>query len=185
MEGRASRPESDRQYLAQEPVADSTYYVLGELDRRAVSLTMRADLALTPRLSLEFYAQPFVSAGRYDTIKLAADPKAPDYGDRFDPLGPDRIDRPGDGEDIAIDANGDGNPDFTIGEPDFRIVSLRTNAVLRWEFRPGSTLFVVWQMNRRGREDTGSLDASGALFDALAAPGINVFAVKMAYWFGL
>jgi hypothetical protein len=185
VEGRASRAESDRQYLAQEPVADSTYYVLGELDRREISLTMRADLALTPRLSLEFYAQPFVSAGRYDRIKLAADPKAPDYGDRFDPLGPDRIDRPGDGEDIAIDANGDGNPDFTIGEPDFRIVSLRTNAVLRWEFRPGSTLFVVWQMNRRGREDTGSLDASGALFDALDAPGINVFAVKMAYWFGL
>jgi hypothetical protein len=185
VEGRMSLGDTDRQYLTQETVADSTYYVLGELDRREISLTLRADLALTPRLSFEFYAQPFVSAGRYDVLKLATDPKAPNYEDRFDVLGPDRINRPGNGEDIDIDVDGDGEPDFSIGEPDFRIVSLRTNAVLRWEFRPGSTLFVVWQMNRRGSEDTGSLDASGALFDALDAPGINVFAVKLAYWFGL
>ena len=185
VEGGASWTDNDRQYLAQETVSDSSYYVLGELDRREISLTIRADLALTPRLSLEFYGQPFVSAGRYDVLKLVADPRAPRYEDRFDLLGPDRIDRPGDGEDIDIDVDGNGQPDFSIGEPDFRIVSLRTSTVLRWEFRPGSTLFVVWQMNRRGREDTGSLDASGALFDALDAPGINVFAVKLAYWFGL
>ncbi len=185
VEGRASWGDNDRQYLTQETVSDSTYYVLGELDRREISLTTRADLALTPRLSLEFYAQPFVSAGRYDVLKLAADPRAQSYQNRFDVLGPDRVTRPGNGKDIDIDVDGDGQPDFSIGEPDFRIVSLRTNVVLRWEFRPGSTLFVVWQMNRRGSEDTGSLDASGALFDALDAPGVNVFAVKLAYWFGL
>jgi hypothetical protein len=185
LEGRGSWNIEDRQYLTQEAVADSTYYVLAGLDRREISLTLRADLALTPRLSIEVYAQPFLSAGRYDGFKFAADPKAPEYAGRFDLLAPDQIDRPGDGEDIGIDVEGDGTPDFTIGEPDFRIVSLRTNVVLRWEFRPGSTFFFVWQMNRRGEEDTGDLNASGALYDALEAPGVNVLAVKLAYWFGL
>ncbi|MBE0592675.1 MAG: hypothetical protein IH616_09785 [Gemmatimonadales bacterium] len=185
VDGRTSWGISDRQYLSQNTVGDSTYYVLGRLDRREVSVTLRADVSLSPRLSIELYAQPFVSAGRYDVLNLAADPHAPAYGDRLDPLGPDRVSRPGNGEDIGIDVDGNGEVDFTIGEPDFRIVSLRTNVVLRWEFRPGSTLFLVWQMNRRGSEDTGDLDAAGALYDSLSAPGVNVLAVKLAYWFGL
>lgn len=185
VDGRVSWGISDRQYLAQEAVSDSTYYVLGRVDRREVSLTLRADVSLSPRLSVEMYAQPFVSAGRYDVLRLAADPRAPEYDDRMDPLGPDRLDRPGGGEDVGIDVDRDGAVDFTIGEPDFRIVSLRTNVVLRWEFRSGSTLFLVWQMNRRGSEDTGNLDAAGALYDSLRAPGVNVLAVKLAYWFGL
>jgi len=96
----------------------------------------------------------------------------------------DRINRPGDGEDIEVDVDRDGVVDFTFGEPDFRIVSLRTSAVLRWEFRPGSTLFVVWQQDRRGYESTGDLGASGAIWDTFEAPGSNVFAVKVAYWLG-
>jgi hypothetical protein len=185
LEGRINWNIDDRQYLTQETVSDSTYYLLAALDRREISVTLRTDLALTPRLSIELYAQPFLSAGLYEGFKFAGDPKAAAYGDRFDLLSSDQIDRPGDGEDIGIDVEGDGVTDFTIGEPDFRIVSLRTNVVVRWEFRPGSTFFFVWQMNRRGEEDTGDLNASGALFDALEAPGVNVLAVKLAYWFGL
>ncbi len=185
VDGRGSWGISDRQYLAQETVGDSTYYVLGRLDRREISLTLRADVSLTPRLSIELYAQPFVSAGRYDVLRLAADAHAADYDDRLDPLGPDRLVRPGNGEDVGIDVDGNGEIDFAIGEPDFRIVSLRTNVVLRWEFRAGSTLFLVWQMNRRGSEDTGNLGAAGALYDSLRAPGVNVLAAKLAYWFGL
>jgi hypothetical protein len=185
VDGRVSWGISDRQYLSQSAVGDSTYYVLGRLDRREVSLTLRADVSLSPRLSVELYAQPFVSAGRYDVLRLAADPHASEYNDRMDPLGPDRLDRPGAGGDVGIDVDGNGEVDFTIGEPDFRIVSLRTNVVVRWEFRAGSTLFLVWQMNRRGSEDTGNLDAAGALYDSLRAPGVNVLAAKLAYWFGL
>ncbi len=185
VEGRASWSTNDRQYLTQETVADSTFYLLGELDRREISMELRADFALTPRLSFEFYAEPFVSAGRYDVIKLAADPRAEAYADRFDVLEPDRLSRPGGDEDATVDVDRDGAADFTFSEPNFRVVSLRTNAVLRWEFRPGSTLFVVWQQNRRERDETGALDAGSALFDAVRASGSHVFAVKVAYWFGL
>ena len=181
---RASWGTTDRQYVTARSYSDSTYYVLGTIDRREISVTFRADFALTPRLSFEFYAQPLVSAGQYPYLNLAADPRADAYADRLDPLEEDRMFRPGDGEDIEVDVDRDGVVDFTFGEPDFRIVSLRTSAVLRWEFRPGSTLFVVWQQDRRGRESTGDLQASGAIWDTFEAPGVNVFAVKVAYWFG-
>jgi hypothetical protein len=185
LDARLNLGTTDRQYVTSQTPADSTYYILGQIDRREISLSLRADVALTPRLSLEFYAQPFVSAGRYSRLSLALDPRAAAYTDRLDPLADDRMVRPGGGEDIAVDVDRDGTVDFTFGEPDFRVVSLRSNAVLRWEFRPGSTLFVVWQQNRSRRDDTGDLDASGALWDAFGAPGVNVLAVKIAYWFGL
>ncbi|NIM50892.1 MAG: hypothetical protein GTN62_10630 [Gemmatimonadales bacterium] len=185
LEGRASWGTTDRQYVTQETVGDSTYYVLGEIDRREISLTLRADFAITPRLSLEFYAQPFVSAGRYQTLNLAADPRADLYNDRLDPLAPDRMNRPGGDESVEVDVDRDGTVDFTFSEPDFRVVSLRTNAVLRWEFLPGSTLFVVWQQDRRDRVRNGSLDLTDALSDTFQTPGMHVLAVKVAYWFGL
>ncbi|MGD2136029.1 MAG: DUF5916 domain-containing protein [Gemmatimonadales bacterium] len=185
LDGRATWNGSNHQYVTQRTVGDSTYYVLGEIDRRELSVTARADLAITPHLSLELYAQPFVSAGRYDALKLAADPRAASYDARFDVLAADRLTRPGGEADAQVDVDRDGAIDFTFGDPDFRIVSLRTNAVLRWEFRPGSTLFVVWQQDRRDRFDDGALRYADALWDTVSAEGRHVFAVKVAYWIGM
>ncbi len=92
--------------------------------------------------------------------------------------------RPGNGQDIDIDVDRDGTTDFTLSEPDFRFVSLRTNAVIRWEFRPGSTLFLVWQQDRNDRFDDGSTDVAGSFGDAFTAVGTQVFAVKISYWLG-
>ena len=184
LNGRGRWDTSDRQYVTRRTAGDSTYYVLGRLDRRELSLTLRADLALTPRLSLELYAQPFMSAGRYESLRLVADPRAPRYADRLDPLGPDRMTRPSAGAPIDIDVDRDGATDFTIPDPDFRVVSLRSNAVLRWEFRPGSTLFLVWQQDRRDRFDDAVLDVESGVRDLLQATGTHVFAVKVAWWIG-
>lgn len=184
VEARTQWGTNDRQYLAQRTVLDSTYYLLGRLERRELSLVLRADFALTARLSFELFAQPFVSAGRYDTLKLASDPRAAAYGDRFDLLGPDRLTRPASGERVGVDVNRDGSTDFSIREPNFRVLSLRTNAVVRWEFSPGSTLFVVWQQSRRDDFLDADLALPADLGRTLSAPGSNVFAVKVAYWIG-
>lgn len=185
LDGGADRETDDRQYVTQETVADSTYYVLGRLDRREVSLTLRADLALSPRLSLELYAQPFVSVGRYETLKLAANTRAAAHGARTDVLGADRLTRPGGDADVLVDVDRDGTNDFSFEEPDFRVVSIRTNTVLRWEFRPGSSLFLVYQQNRRDRTNDANFRIPAALGDAFGASGSHVFAVKIAYWLGL
>jgi hypothetical protein len=73
---------------------------------------------------------------------------------------------------------------FEFGNPDFNFRSLRGNAVLRWEYRPGSTLFVVWQQQRSGVESFGDFDLSRDSRGVFRAPPDNVFVIKMSYWFG-
>jgi hypothetical protein len=185
LEGRLSRELNDRQFVTRASAGDSTYYVLGRVDRREASLTARLDFALTPRMSLEVYAQPLVSAGRYTGLRLVRDPRAAAYADRFEALEPDRLVRPGGEADVSVDLDRNGTADFSFGEPDFRVLSLRTNTVLRWEFLPGSTLFVVWQQNREDRARDSALDYLSGFRDALTATGTNVVAVKVAYWLGM
>jgi hypothetical protein len=84
-----------------------------------------------------------------------------------------------------VDVDRDGATDLTFYEPDFRVVSLRTNSVLRWEFLPGSTLFLVWQQSREERTPIGTVDFGRGFLDTFTAEGTNVFAVKVAYWVGL
>ncbi|MBI4500034.1 MAG: carbohydrate binding family 9 domain-containing protein [Gemmatimonadetes bacterium] len=173
----------DRQYLTTRTVAASPYYVFGRMNRREVSLTLRTDVSVTPRLTFQFYAQPFVSARRFENIKFVSSPHADRYADRFDVLGADRLTR---GQGLArVDVNRDGVFDFSFDDPDHRVVSLRTNAVLRWEFRPGSTLYLVWQQNRNDEANLGTLDALHDLGNTFSATGRNVLAVKIAYWIGL
>ena len=135
-------------------------------------------------MSFELYAEPFLSAGEYGSFRLVADPRADAYADRFDPLDDDQLVRPGNGETVEIDVNGDADVDFYLSEPDFRVVSLRTNAVLRWEFSPGSTLFLVWQQSRRDHTEVGRLDFGDAFGDVFTTPGTNSIAMKVAYWLG-
>jgi hypothetical protein len=182
--GRLNWTTSDRQYLSSATVGDSLHYLFGRIDRRELSTTIRFDVALTSRMSFELYAEPFLSSGQYDSFRLVADPQAEVYSDRFDPLGADRLVRQRDDETIEIDVNRDASVDLTLSEPDFRIVSLRTNAVLRWEFSPGSTLFLVWQQSRRDYTQAGTLNFGDAFGDVFTSAGTNVLAMKVAYWLG-
>ncbi len=182
--GRLNLATSDRQYLTRSTVGDSLFYLFGRIDRSELSATIRLDVALTSRMSFELYAEPFLSAGAYESFRLVGDPKADAYADRFDLLGPDRVNHPGEGEPLEVDVDGDAAMDFTISDPDFRVASLRTNAVLRWEFNPGSTLFLVWQQSRRHDSDMGALNFGDAFGDVFESAGTNVLAMKVAYWVG-
>jgi hypothetical protein len=79
----------------------------------------------------------------------------------------------------------DGPESFTLPDRDFHAVSFRSNLVLRWEVRPGSTLFVVWQQDLSDAGRGGSMARPSDLLDAFGAPGRNVLAVKMSYWLPL
>ena len=142
-----------QQWIAQ----DDEHYVFGRLDQRTVALTTRVNYTVTPNLSLQLYAQPFVSAGDYSRFKELVDSRARDFNARF--------------ADYA----------FT-GDPDFNYRSFRTTNVLRWEYRPGSTLFVVWQQGREDVTDQGTFRFGRDFGGVFAAPARNVFLVKLAYW---
>ena len=171
------------QYVAAvpDPVAAATFgtrHVFATLDQKEVSMITRVDWTFTPKLSLQLFLQPLISAGDFTQLKEFAQPRTYDFA----VYGQDKgtITETGDGS--VIDP-GDGGAAFTIPEQDFTIRSLRANAVLRWEWRPGSTLFFVWQQNRQSDDTSGDLDV-GRDVDALLTGGAarNVVAVKASYW---
>src|SRR5438132_148491 len=143
------------------PVTDSTgttHYPLAHLDQKTLSFTGRVDYTVTPELTLQIYAQPFVSKGMYSNPRELANPRAAAYDDRFKPYSGT----------LATGLN---------------FKQFNSNVVLRWEYRPGSTLFVVWT---QGRGDflraTGTRSFAGDFSDLFTLHPDNTFLVKASYW---
>jgi hypothetical protein len=168
-------------------------YLFSDLRRHQFSVETRLNVAFNPKLTLQLYAQPLISSGDYLTYKQLEAAETFDF-DVFEEgvavESESGISCVG-GRTCAaddtrfIDFEGDGTVDYEFENPPFNIQSLRLNAVLRWEYRPGSTVFFVWQQNRRDRIDTGSFDLSRD-FDLLRSiEPENVFIVKVNYWLGL
>jgi len=169
------------------------YYLFSDLDRWQFSMDTRLNVTFSTRLTLQLFMQPLVAAGDYLQYKHLAAAETFDFdayerGTAVVGPGGDVTCSGGriclaDGEQY-VDANGDGNVDFTFGDRSFNVRSLRLNAVLRWEFRPGSTVFLVWQQSRRGDGPLGE-----TLWDGLGTlgtiPADNVFIAKVTYWLGL
>jgi len=133
------------------------HYVFARIDQTTVSFNVRVNYTMKPTLSLQLYAEPFVFAGDYSKFKELVDGRNPVYENRYAPF--------------AFDGN-----------PDFNYRSFRTTNVLRWEYKPGSTLFVVWQQAREGSSPDGSFRFGRDFRDVFGTPGRNVFLVKLAYW---
>lgn len=168
-------------------------YLFSDLRRRQLSVQTRLNVAFNPKLTLQLYAQPLISAGDYLTYKALTAAETFDF-ELFEEgtavTNGNRVSCTGgrtcvDDNVRYVDFDGDGVTDFDFSDRDFNIRSLRLNAVLRWEYRPGSTVFLVWQQNRREHADIGSFDL-GRDLDALASvEPDNMFIVKLNYWLGL
>ena len=174
------------QYLSTvaDPYATRTYnnrYVFGDLGQTEVSATTRVSLATSPRTSLQIYLQPLISAADFGAIKEVYAPNTYD----FVRYGIDAGTITASGSRFVIDPDADGPASpFTIAQPNFNVTSLRVNAVFRWEFRPGSSLYLVWTQQRRDRLPTGDFDFSSDISRVYTSPADDVFLVKVSYWFG-
>jgi hypothetical protein len=168
-----------------DPAAAATFgarYVFGELTQTEVSMPTRVNLILSPRMSLQVYAQPLLSAGRYASIKEAARPRTYDFLRYGLDVGAITYDPETNRYLVQPTTDGSGRP-FLLDNPDFNIKSLRVNAVFRWEFRPGSTAYVVWTQQREDEQGPGRLAFGPDLTDMFGAPSDNVVMVKVSYWF--
>ena len=175
----------DWQYLQQNDALGARQYLFARIDQTTVAMTVRANVTFTPTLSLQVYGQPFVSAGRYSGFKRAsATPRASSYANRWDVFGADRLIRAVDGG-VAVDLDRNGSADIDLGNPNFTVTSFRSNVVLRWEYRAGSTLFVVWQQNRNGFASDGRFTVDGAARSLIGTMPENTFLVKLNYWLSL
>jgi hypothetical protein len=179
--------KSTAQYVRSvvDPLATDTYgrrYVFADIHQTTLAMDTRVEWTFTPTLSLQMYAQPFVASGRYENFKEFEKPRTYDFA----VYGKDRgtIAKSAGGV-YNVDPDGAGPASaFQIGDPNFNVRNLRGNAVLRWEYRPGSALFFVWQQERSGFEPIGDFSAGRDIGDIFKAQPTNVFLIKATYWLG-
>jgi len=139
------------------------------------------DWILTPNLSVQLYAQPFAAAGRYSEFKEVTDPLAHEFSDRYSMFGDalacsDWV--------CDVDFDADGTTDLSFGQPDFNYKSLRSTGVLRWEYRPGSVLYVAWQHGRSENLRDPTFGGFGDIVDLFTLASDNTLLVKVSYWLG-
>ncbi|MGI9043285.1 MAG: DUF5916 domain-containing protein [Gemmatimonadaceae bacterium] len=180
----ASWNRDEDQYIRTVTVNGSPHYLMGRLEQTTASLTARVGYTFSPQLSFDLYAQPFLSSGRYGVIREVVAPTSKDFNKRFSTFGSDRLSFDATSNRYSVDLQRDGVADFSFPNPDFSVRQLRANSVLRWQYRPGSTVYVVWSQAR----DDGLLNAGfpvrrelDRLFSAAAR---SVFLVKVSYWMG-
>ncbi|MCL4212692.1 MAG: carbohydrate binding family 9 domain-containing protein [Gemmatimonadales bacterium] len=168
-----------RQYVTRVDGGTRTFgsrYVFAFVDRTTISTRLRVNYTFTPNLTLEGYGEPFAASGRYSRHGELAEAGSADlreYGT--------------DGTSVTVDAEGertvtDGADSFTLSNRDFHVLSFRSNMVLRWEWAPGSTFFLVWQQNRRTSEAYRTDVRFRELLETTRGAGDNFLSVKVTYW---
>ena len=130
-----------------------SHYVFARVDRATYSTQLRVNYTVKPDLTLDVYGEPFAASGAY-----------------------------GPTQELVAARSGELRPFAVPGNRDFNTKSFRSNVVLRWEWKPGSTLFVVWQQNRAATSPIGTRASIGDMFDSITAPGDHVLAVKTTFW---
>jgi hypothetical protein len=181
---RVTRNRRPAQYVGTfaDPVAAATYgsrYVFGWLDQREVSIVTRASVVFSPKASLQVYMQPLVSVGDYTRFRQLAQPRTYDfttYGEDGGTLTYDAVAR------AYTVVPGDGGAPFTFDDPDFNVKSMRLNAIFRWEWRPGSAIYVVWTEARADDSRPGIFAFGEDLRRVFSAPADDVIMFKIAWW---
>ena len=166
-----------------DPFATNTFgkrYVFGELDQTTFSANIRLNWTFTPNLSLQLFIQPLISTGKYTNYKELARPSSFDfniYGKGNSTF---------DNNSFVADPDGSGPAaPIDIGKQDFNFSSLRGNAVLRWEYLPGSVLFFVWTQTRTGFENNGKFQFGRSFSNLFNLHPDNIFLIKFTHWFNM
>ncbi len=157
--------------------------IVGEVKQRTLRFTGRLTYNITPDLTLQYYGQPFITRPLYDHFSYVSDPLAKKYDDRFTELSPAQI-LFSNGK-YEVDENTDGTTDYSFNRPDFNFVQFRSNMVIRWEYKPGSELYLVWSQGNTA-DAFSELDTpvlKSLVDNAFADQSRNIFLVKWTYRF--
>jgi hypothetical protein len=155
-----------------------TRYVLSDVEQTTFPVETRVSWTFTPRLSLQVYVQPFIGTGAFSRFKELAAVRTFD----FNYFGDNGSTIVREGRTYVVDPDGDGPAEpFSFSDPDFSLKSLRGTAVLRWEYRPGSMLYLVWTQRREDHSRPGEFDPGRDFQDLFSAPGENIFQLKFTY----
>jgi hypothetical protein len=171
----------------EDPTAYETYgkrYMFAHLDQTTFAADIRADWIISPNLSLQIYLQPLISSGKYSDLKALKRRGTFEFvrfGEKGSSLTINTSDN-GNIESYTVDPDSDGAAEpITINNPDFNYVSFRGNAVLRWEYLPGATIFLVWTQSREDIQPVGDFNFSKSMNHLMRMSSDNIFMVKISY----
>ena len=178
-----SKRPNKTQYITQKDFLTTKRYILGTIDNQTFRSTLRINYTINPNLSLQYYAQPFISRGQYSDFKYVTDATANTLSDRFQLYDNTQVQY--EEGTYYFDDNLDGFDDFNMSNPDFSVVQFNSNLVLRWEYIPGSELFLVWSQGIRTDVPLENGLIEGAQNGILEHQPQNIFLIKATYRFNL
>ncbi len=171
------------QYVTEVDFNGTPRYITANIDQQTLSASIRLNYNINPNLTIQYYGEPFISRGRYKEFNYVNNPIAADLGERVTLYDQNQISF---ADDVySIDENTDGTIDYTIENPDFAFVQFRSNLVLRWEYIPGSEIFLVWSQGVTGDGDPGDHLFRSLNNQILDKQPENTFLVKATYRFVL
>ncbi|MDP2335988.1 MAG: DUF5916 domain-containing protein [Bacteroidota bacterium] len=158
-------------------LSGSTRYLVGTIDRNTISSTLRFEYFVSPEISIQYYGNPYASTGKYENFREVADASNKSLDKRYISLLPSAGNK--------YDLLRDGKPAYSIKNPDFNFQEFRSNLVARWEFRPGSTLYLVWTNTRSAYSDQLDQSIWKSFGNIWNVKPQNVFMIKFSYWFSI
>jgi hypothetical protein len=141
------------------------------------------EYSINPNLSVQYYGRPFFASGKYDNFKYITNPDANKYSNRFYQLLPSQINYDSNNEEYLVDENTDGTTDYSFDNRNFNFMDFQSNLIVRWEYRPGSTVFFVWTMSKQTSESIYSTSINNDVDNLYYTHPHNIFLVKFSYRF--
>lgn len=172
---------NNSQYVKQKTVNGKKDYVVGKIARETLYTTLRVEYFITPELSLQYYGSPYASIGKYDAYRKVNQSKSKDLNERYNPL----FILEGNDGDVLVDENGNELLDFNTENPDFNFQEFRSNFVLRWEYKTGSTLYFVWTNTSSNYENQYNPSIIESFSNISKVKAQNAFMLKFSFWFSL
>ena len=173
----------DLQFIEDENITSSGSYVMGRLTRKTDMITLRLSYALTPEFTIQYYGSPYISMGKFEAFKTLSDPDTEDPDRVFHTFNENEIKYDKSTGKYTVYDDTDPEPLYSFDNPDFNFREFRSNLVARWEYRPGSVLYLVWTHNRTSEENVTNNNIGYNYSSLFKEPARNVFLIKFSYWF--
>ena len=172
------------QYVQTIDTTTEIRYLMGRLEQKTLEFTFRAELFLTPEISLQFYGSPFYSSGHYATFYFVNKADAKRTEERYNLIAENTIVRNNETSNVIVTESTSGNS-YSFKDPDFVFGQFRSNLVFRWEYKLGSVLYLVWSHNKTFDENIPFPHLSDSIENLRGMKGKNIFLVKLNFWFSI
>ena len=174
---------AELQYVTQQEYNKQTDYVFARIHQKTLSASLRVNYNITPDLSIQYWGQPFLSSGKYTEFKKITNGRADNYTDRFRYFGGNELVYNASAEQYLV-SDQSGTNLYSFDQPDFNVKAFLSNMVVRWEYKPGSTIYLVWSQNRNESVQNGNFDLADNMRDLFNNKPYNVFLLKASFRIG-